>query len=294
MLDLLAQRLFLQVFQYLPGVVHVPFHPQTQCLQPLQQQEGIERRDGCSLVAQQQCADACRERCGHIAEDKAVIRSVRLVEARELPGVCLPVEGAAVDDDTPEGSPVAADELCGGMYDDVGTVFYRADQVRCAERVVYQQRKTVAVGDVGRPFDVGDVGVGIAQRLDVDQPGVVLDGCLQFLVVVGVEEGGADAVFAQRVCQEIVRTAVDGLGGDDMIAGESDVGDGVGDGCCAGCDGKSCHTPFECSDTLFKGCLCRIVQPAVDVAGRLERKEVGSVLTVVEDVGGRLVDGHGT
>ena len=71
---------------------------------------------------------------------------------------------------------MAADEFCGGMYDDVGTVFYRADQVRCAERVVYQQRKAVAVGDVSRPFDVGDVGVGIAQRLDVDQPGVVPDG----------------------------------------------------------------------------------------------------------------------
>ena len=58
---------------------------------------------------------------------------------------CLPVELAAVHDDAAQRGAVAADELGGGMDDDICAVLDGADQVRRAEGVVNDQRNAVLV-----------------------------------------------------------------------------------------------------------------------------------------------------
>ena len=44
------------------------------------------------------------------------------------------------------------------------------------------------LGDLGDGVDVGDVGVGVAERLEIDDRGVVLDGALDLVQVVGIDE----------------------------------------------------------------------------------------------------------
>ena len=57
MVDFLYLRVCGEDIQNFQGVLHVAFHPQGQGFQPLKKDEGIERTDGSSRVAQQCGAD---------------------------------------------------------------------------------------------------------------------------------------------------------------------------------------------------------------------------------------------
>ena len=188
---------------------------------------------------------------------------------------------------------MAADELGRGLDHDVGAVLQRAEQVRGGEGVVDDHRQMMLVGNCGDGLEVGQVGVRIAEGLEVDELGVLLDGVLELLRILGGDEGGGDAVTRQGVTQQVEGATVDVLGGDDVIAGLGDVAHRVFHGGCTGGDGKACGTTFKSGDTVFEHALGRVGQTAVDVA-RVGKAESGlSVIEVVEDVGGGLVDRHG-
>ena len=78
------------------------------------------------------------------------------------------------------------------------------DQVRRAEGVVDDQRNAVLVGNFSDGVDVGNVGVGVAQRLQIDGLGVGLDGVLHFGQIVSVDKGGGHAELGQGVLQQVV------------------------------------------------------------------------------------------
>ena len=161
----------LQVLDDLQRVLNVALDAQDRVSVPLQQQEGSERRQGGAGVAQQNGADA-----GHkggsaegLVEVQAVIGGIRLGQSRELARNGVPVELAAFDDHTAEGGAVAADELGGGLDHDVSAVLQRAEQVRGGEGVVHNHRQVVLVGDFGDGFEVRQVGVRVAEGLEVDE-----------------------------------------------------------------------------------------------------------------------------
>ena len=221
-----------------------------------------------------------------------MVGGVRLGQGRELARHLGPVELAAFDDHTAEGGAVAADELGGGLDHHVGAVLQRAEQVRGGEGVVDDHRQMMLVGDGGDGFEVRQVGVRIAEGLEVDELGVLLDGVLKLLRILGGDEGGGDAVTRQGVTQQVEGATVDVLGGDDVIAGLGDVAHRVFDRGCAGCDGQACGAAFEGCDAVFEHTLGGVGQAAVDVA-RVRQSEAGlGVVEVVEDVGGGLVDRH--
>ena len=142
----------------------------------------------------------------------------------------LPVEGTAVHDDAAQAGAVAADELGGGVNDDISAVLQGPDQVGGAEGVVDDQGQAVLVGDGGDGVNVGDVAVGVAQGLQINGLGVVLDRVFHLGQVVGVHEGRGDAVLGQGVGQQVIGAAVDRLLGNNMLAGASQRLNGVGDG----------------------------------------------------------------
>ena len=78
---------------------------------------------------------------------------------------------------------MAAEELGGGVDDDVGTVFDGPDEVRGAEGVVDDERDAVRMGQLRERLDVRDVGVRVAEGLDEDRFRIVLDGGLHFVEV---------------------------------------------------------------------------------------------------------------
>lgn len=82
MVDGLNQRLLLEIFQNLLGVLYVTFYAQRQGFQTLQQQECVERRDGSAGIAQQNGANLGGERCrsAGIYEADAVIGRIRIYQ----------------------------------------------------------------------------------------------------------------------------------------------------------------------------------------------------------------------
>ena len=98
------------------------------------------------------------------------------------------------------------------------------------------------LGDLGDGVDVGDVRVGVAERLEIDDRGVVLDGTLNLFQVVGIDKRGLDAKLGERMLEQVVGTAVDGLLSTTWSPAGQEL-QGIGDGSGTGGDGKTGHAP---------------------------------------------------
>ena len=170
----------------------------------------------------------------------------------------------------------------------------RTEQIRGAEGVVDDNRQTMLLGDLGDGVDVGDVGVGVTERLEIDDRGVVLDGALDLVQVMSIDEGGLDTKLGERVLQQVVGTAVDGLLGDHVVTSLGKCLQGIGDGSGTGGDGKTGHATLERGDTVLEDALGGVGQTAVDVTGVGKTKAVGGVLGVAEHIARGLIDRHST
>ena len=131
----------------------------------------------------------------------------------------------------------------------------RTEQIRGAESVVDDNRQTVLLGDLGDGVDVGDVRVGVAERLEIDDRGVVLDGTLNLFQVVGIDKRGLDAKLGERMLEQVVGTAVDGLLSHHVVTSLGKSLQGIGDGSGTGGDGKTGHATLERGDTVLKDAL---------------------------------------
>ena len=151
------------------------------------------------------------------------------------------------------------------------------------------------MGDLCDFLNVDDVGVRVAEGLDVERLGVGLDGGFKRAFDVRVDECGGNAGRErQRMRQQVISAAVDGLGGDDMLTGLGQREKRVVDGGCAGCDSQSGCAALERSNALLEDRFGRVRQTAVDVACVLQCEAVRRVLRVVEDIGRAGVDGDGS
>ena len=173
MIDLLHLRVTGEIIHHLFRVLGVAFQAQGESLGPLQEKERRERGDTRAGIAQQDRADIGgeRRRPRGLGELDAVVAGIRLADPR-IPAARRPIERAAVDDDAAERRTVAADELGGAVQHNIRAVLQRADKERRSERVVDHQRDAVRVGEIRECLDVGNVAVGVAQRLDVERLGV--------------------------------------------------------------------------------------------------------------------------
>ena len=119
--------------------------PHGQGLEALQEQEGAERRERRSGVAEADGAAA--HGVGRVGEllgvDDAVEGRLGPVEHREPVGVLGPGEAPGVDDRAAKGRAVAADELRQRMDDDVGAVLDRLQVHGRRDRVVDDERDAV-------------------------------------------------------------------------------------------------------------------------------------------------------
>ena len=268
---------------------------QRQGLGALEQDPGVERADAGTLVTQQDGADIGCEGggTGSLGKRDAMVGGVGLGDLGVL-SARLPIEVTAVDDHTAQRGAVAADELGCGVDNDIGAMLQRTEQIRGAEGVVDDNRQTVLLGDLGDGVDVGDVRVGVAERLEIDDRGVVLDGTLDLFQVMGIDKRGLDAKLGERMLQQVVGATVDGLLSHHVVTGLGKSLQGIGDGSSTGGDGKTCHATLERGDTVLEDALGGVGQTAVDVTGVGKTKAVGGVLGVAEHIARGLVDRHGT
>lgn len=127
-----------------------------------------------------------------------------------------------------------------------------AQQVGRREGVVYDERKIVLVRDGGPAFDVEHVGVRVAERLRIEELGVVLDSGFDGVKVGRIHECGGKPLFGKGVLEQIERASVKVGGGDDMVTNRGDVLHRDGDGGRAGGDAKRSDAALECGDALLE------------------------------------------
>ena len=154
-----------------------------------------------------------------------MIRRIGLGELLEA-SRSRPVELARIDDDAADAGAVAAQKLGGRVDHDVRAPLDGPHQGRRRRGVVDHQRQAILVRDGGERLDVDNVELGIAERLGVDGAGLVVDGGAQAVEIVGIDEADSDAEARQRVVEEVVGAAIERSGGDDLIAGRGQGGDG--------------------------------------------------------------------
>ena len=159
--------------------------------------------------------------------------------------------------------------------------------------VVDEQRQAVGVRDVRDGADVGDVEPRVADRLEVEEAGVVVDGGGVVRRVGAVDEPDLDAQLGQGVVEQVVGPAVEAGAADDVLAGAGDVEDRQRLGRLAGREPERPDAALERGDPLLEHAGRRVHDPGVDVPELLEPEQPGGVRGVVEDVGGRGVDRHG-
>ena len=189
---------------------------------------------------------------------------------------------------------MAADELRRAVHDDVRAVLERAQEIRRRERAVHDKRNVVLVRDGRDGLDVDEVRVRITDGLDVDDARVLLDRVLEDLRALRrIDERRLDAVIRERVLEEVVRAAVDGRRRDDVLAAVDERLDGVGNSRRAGGDSDRRDAALERRDAAGEDVLRRVREASVDVARVLQREAIRRVLSIVENVTRRLVDGDG-
>ena len=288
---LLNLRVLLQELDNLQGVLDMALHAERQGLRTLQEQECVERGDCAALIAEQDCTDVGHEsrRSRDVRKGCAVVARVRIRDVRELAAL-LPVVAAAVHNDAAERGAVAADELRCGVDHNVRAVLKRANQIGCAEGVIDNKRKAVLVCNLRNRIDVRDIGVRVAEGLNVDRLGVRTNCALKLRKIVCIDKGGLDPELLQRVRKEVIGAAVDGLLCDNVIARLCECLEGVGNCRRAGCDRECRGAALKRCDSLLKHILRGVRKSAVDVAGISQTEAVRRMLRIAEHVGSRLVN----
>src|SRR5215210_3624430 len=149
------------------------------------------------------------------------------------------------------------------------------------------------MSDVREGFEVRYIEAGIADRFDEDQASVVIDGSPHLVQVVDVYELRGHPQLRERVSEQIVGAAVEGLGGNQIVPGTSDVEDGESGGGLPAGDRQSRHASFELRNPLLEDIAGRIHDPGIDISEYPETKQISGVLAVVEDVAGGGVNRNG-
>ena len=184
------------------SVFHMAIQAERKGFDTLQQQEGVERRNGSAFVAKQNRANVDGVCCGAGGHKREAVARVLFGKLRELAALG-PVELAAIHNHAAESRTMTTDELGGRMHHDIGTVFNGANQIRRTEGIVDHQRNLVLVGDFGDSVDIRNVGMRVAEGFDKDELRVALDSGFDALEVVSVNESRFDTEVAERVLQQV-------------------------------------------------------------------------------------------
>ncbi len=79
------------------------------------------------------------------------------------------------------------------------------------------------MGNLSNLFDIDDVGSGISHALYKDQLCIFPDGVFKGVLFIRVCKGRLNSEICEGVRKQIIRSAIDGLRGDNMVARMGDI-----------------------------------------------------------------------
>mmetsp|Transcript_27479 Transcript_27479/g.37937 ORF Transcript_27479/g.37937 Transcript_27479/m.37937 type:complete len:323 (+) Transcript_27479:587-1555(+) len=204
-----------------------------------------------------------------------------------------PVEGAAVNNHTPDRGAVPANPLGAGLHDNVAAVLERlADVASGSEGVVTNKRDLMLLGNCRQGSKVGHVVLGVANGLNEYCLCVFVNKLLDVCGVVTVHEFNVDAHSGELHLELVVGAAVEVGGGHDVIPGLADGLEHQELRSHAGCSGQGHDSALKGGNPLFKHVAGGVHDARVNVAKLLEAKKASTMLGVVEDIRGGGVDGY--
>ena len=214
-------------------------------------------------------------------------------EAGELVGVGIPVKLAAVHNGAAYGEGVAIHVLGGGVGDDVAAPLEGTAVHGSGKGVVHDEGHAVGVGGLGELLNVQDGEGGVGDGLAEDRLGVGPEGGVQLLLgALGVHEGKLDAHALHGDGKQVEGAAVDGGGGDHVVAAAGDVEDGVEVGRLAGGEEHGGAAALQSGDLGRHGVVGGVLQTGVEVAAGLQVEQLAHLLAGLIAEGGGLDDGE--
>lgn len=121
---------------------------------------------------------------------------------------------------------MTADPLCRGVNNDISAVIDGADEVStCTEGVIYYHWHTSLVRDSDNLLKVWYVVFGVADGLDVDGLGLLIDCGLEVLGLITVDELGLNAQSREKDLELIVCASIEVRGRNNVISGVCEGGD---------------------------------------------------------------------
>src|SRR3712207_6595220 len=112
---------------------------------------------------------------------------------------------------------MASDELGSGVNNNIGTVLDGTDQIGSTKGVVNDKGNAVLMGQICPGLNVDDITGRVAQGLNIERLGILLNGCLCSCQIRRANESGLDAIILKGMLQEVIGSAVDIVGRYQMI-----------------------------------------------------------------------------
>ena len=150
-----------------------------------------------------------------------------VIELWEASGVLAPVEFSTVDYKTADCGAVAAYPFRCGVDDYVGAmVDWAAEIASCTEGVVDYNRNPVLMCHLDNLLEIWYIVSRIANTLQIDSLGLVINQFLEFLSVIAFNEFSRDAHAGEGDFELVVGAAVEIGGRDDVVTCVGEGGDG--------------------------------------------------------------------
>ena len=159
--------------------------------------------------------------------------------------------------------------------------------------VVNNQGNAVTVGKTGKFLKIKHGAGGVGDGLTENRLGVGFKIFCKLLFGKGlVNEGAFDAHFLHCNTEEVVGTAVDGGGGNEMVARLADVEDGIEVGCLTRRGQHSGNTALHCADFCGNSIVGGVLQTGVEIALGFKVEKLSHIVAGVVFKGRALINGE--
>ena len=226
-----------------------------------------------------------------LSVDQPVVALIGRAKSGELVGMRHPVEVTAVDNATAHGRRLPVHVFGGGMHHNVGSPLEGAAVDRGGKGVVDHQRHTLLVRHAGEALNVTHATAGVGDRFTEHELRVGTEGGTQFLVAcIQIDQRAVDTHFLHRHHEEVERSTVDAVGGNEMSAGLTDVEHRIKARRLTARSEHAGHTAFERGNLRSSRIAGGVLQARIEIARLLQVEEAAHLFSAFIFERGALIN----